>query len=65
MPAGEQETIFAGSPPGPTNENIVLTKLRPGQAVNMEVHAVKGVGKDHAKFSPVGEYPVRVTWARD
>jgi DNA-directed RNA polymerases I and III subunit RPAC1 len=55
VPAGEQETIFAGSPPAPTNPDIVLTKLRPGQGVNMELHAVKGVGKDHAKFSPVGE----------
>jgi DNA-directed RNA polymerase I and III subunit RPAC1 len=53
-PVGEQEEIFAGSRPGPTNGNIVLAKLRPGQSVNMEMHAVKGVGKDHAKFSPVG-----------
>lgn len=54
-PAGEQEDVFAGTPPGPINPNIVLAKLRPGQAINLELHAVKGVGKDHAKFSPVGE----------
>ena len=53
-PAGEQEEVFAGCPPAPINPNIVLAKLRPGQAINMELHAVKGVGKDHAKFSPVG-----------
>lgn len=53
-PAGEQEEVFAGKPPAPTNPNIVLAKLRPGQQINMELHAVKGVGKDHAKFSPVG-----------
>lgn len=53
-PAGEQEEVFTNNPPGPTNPNIVLTKLRPGQEVEMELHAVKGVGKDHAKFSPVG-----------
>ena len=54
-PAGEQEEVFAGNPPAPTNPNIVLAKLRPGQEVHMELHAVKGVGKDHAKFCPVGE----------
>lgn len=55
-PAGEQEEVFTGKPPAPTNLNIVLAKLRPGQQVNMELHAVKGVGKDHAKFSPVGTF---------
>lgn len=53
-PQGEQDTVFASNPPAPTNPNIVLAKLRPGQEVDMELHAVKGVGKDHAKFSPVG-----------
>ena len=55
-PVGEQVEIFAAKPPAPTNPNIVLAKLRPGQSVNMELHAVKGVGKDHAKFSPVGAF---------
>jgi DNA-directed RNA polymerases I and III subunit RPAC1 len=54
-PAGDQEEAFKDMPlPGPTNPDIVLAKLRPGQSVDMELHAVKGVGKDHAKFSPVG-----------
>jgi DNA-directed RNA polymerase I and III subunit RPAC1 len=53
-PAGEQAEVFADNPPEPINPNIVLVKLRPGQGVEMELHAVKGVGKDHAKFSPVG-----------
>ena len=53
-PQGEQGEIFASSPPRPTNENIVLAKLRPGQQISMELHAIKGVGKDHAKWSPVG-----------
>lgn len=54
-PAGDQPTVFEGlPPPGPMNPNIVLAKLRPGQSVRMELHAIKGVGKDHAKFSPVG-----------
>jgi len=49
---GEQGVVFAPRPPAPTNPNIVLAKLRPGQEVDMELHAVKGVGKDHAKFTP-------------
>jgi DNA-directed RNA polymerase I and III subunit RPAC1 len=56
VPAGEQEEAFAGKAPAPTNPNIVLVKMRPGQRVNMELHAVKGVGKDHAKFCPVGTF---------
>ena len=24
--------------------------------LDLKVHCVKGIGKDHAKFSPVGEY---------
>jgi DNA-directed RNA polymerase I and III subunit RPAC1 len=46
---------MAANPPVPTNPNIVLAKLRPGQEIDMELHAVKSVGKDHAKFCPVGE----------
>jgi DNA-directed RNA polymerase I and III subunit RPAC1 len=55
-PQGEQLEAFASQHPAPTNPNIVLAKLRPGQEVSMELHAVKGVAKDHAKFSPVGTF---------
>lgn len=51
-------SIFKDNPPGPTNLNILLAKLRPGQEIDMEMHAVKGIGLIHAKWSPVG------TWAR-
>ncbi|KIY44185.1 hypothetical protein FISHEDRAFT_51756 [Fistulina hepatica ATCC 64428] len=60
-PVGEQVSIFADRPPpGPTNPNIVLAKLRPGQEINMELHAVKGIAKDHAKFSPVATASYRL-----
>ncbi|KAF5382773.1 hypothetical protein D9615_003071 [Tricholomella constricta] len=59
-PAGEQEDVFAANPPAPTNPNIVLAKLRPGQEVEMELHAVKGVGKDHAKYSAVATASYRL-----
>ena len=53
-PQGEQGELFGSNLPRPTNENVVLAKLRPGQEISMELHAVKGVGKEHAKWSPVG-----------
>ncbi|KAH9485878.1 DNA-directed RNA polymerases I and III subunit RPAC1 [Psilocybe cubensis] len=59
-PAGDQEETFAAKRPAPINPNIVLAKLRPGQQINMELHAVKGVGKDHAKFSPVATASYRL-----
>ncbi|KAL4082088.1 DNA-directed RNA polymerase [Scleroderma yunnanense] len=59
-PQGEQAIVLAQNPPAPANRNIVLVKLRPGQEVDMELHAVKGLGKDHAKFSPVATASYRL-----
>ena len=61
VPQGEQEDLqaFKKKPPAPTNPNIVIAKLRPGQEMEMELHAVKNVGKEHAKWSPVGEQRFR------
>jgi DNA-directed RNA polymerase I and III subunit RPAC1 len=39
--------------------------LRQGQQIQLELHCVKGVGKDHAKFSPVATASYRLlpgTW---
>lgn len=33
-----------------------ITILKYFQEIDLKVHCVKGVGKDHAKFSPVGMY---------
>ncbi|KAI0073582.1 insert subdomain of RNA polymerase alpha subunit [Panus rudis PR-1116 ss-1] len=60
VPQGEQESAFARNPPAPTNKDIVLVKLRPGQEIDMEVHAIKGVGKEHAKWSPVATASYRL-----
>eukprot|EP00210_Caulerpa_lentillifera_P002725 g2605.t1 len=37
----------------PVHQDILLTKLRPGQAIELEAHCIKGIGKVHAKWSPV------------
>jgi DNA-directed RNA polymerase I and III subunit RPAC1 len=44
----------------PISEDILLAKLRPGQVIELEAHARKGVGKDHAKFSPVATASYRL-----
>ena len=51
-PQGEQEQRF---PDGirPVHDDILLAKLRPGQSIELEAHAYRGIGKDHAKYSPV------------
>ena len=44
----------------PIHEDILLAKLRPGQVIELEAHARKGTGKDHAKFSPVATASYRL-----
>lgn len=59
-PKGDQATTMGDRPPRPVAPDIVLAKLAPGQEVEMELHCEKGVGKDHAKFSPVATATYRL-----
>ncbi|KAL6304967.1 insert subdomain of RNA polymerase alpha subunit [Sparassis latifolia] len=60
QPQGDQEEMALAQPPAPTNKEIVIAKLRPGQEIQVELHAVKGVGKEHAKWSPVATASYRL-----
>lgn len=35
------------------HDDILVAKMRAGQCIDLEAHAVKGIGADHAKWSPV------------
>lgn len=58
VPQGDQADRFDTI--RPVHEDILLAKLRPGQWIELEAHARKGVGKDHAKFSPVATAAYRL-----
>lgn len=44
---------FSKNPIRPTHPDINIARLGPGQEIELEVHAIKGMGKEHAKWSPV------------
>jgi RNA polymerase Rpb3/RpoA insert domain len=50
--AASQEAAFA-APVAAVHPDILLCKLAPGQAIELEAHAIRGQGWDHAKWSPV------------
>ncbi|KAL8688987.1 MAG: hypothetical protein Q9218_005235 [Villophora microphyllina] len=60
--SGRQDQFFSGE----ENEirsvhpDILLAKMRPGQCIDMEMHCIKGIGGDHAKFSPVATASYRL-----
>jgi len=48
-----QEKAYKDDPPRPVDDKILLAQLKPGQEIECELYCEKGIGKDHAKWSPV------------
>ncbi|KAF2803207.1 putative DNA-directed RNA polymerase I and III subunit Rpc40 [Mytilinidion resinicola] len=59
-PTGQQISRFADDPVRAVNPDILVAKLRPEQKINMRMYAMKGIGADHAKFSPVATASYRL-----
>ncbi|TVU11115.1 hypothetical protein EJB05_44680 [Eragrostis curvula] len=49
----QSQKEISDKPLGVKFNDITIARLGPGQAIELEAHAVKGVGKVHAKWSPV------------
>jgi len=57
IPQGSQGDLMTAKP---VHDDILIAKLRPGHEIDLKMHAVKGIGKDHAKFSPVATASYRL-----
>ena len=56
LPRGDQKSWVNVDDPGPIDDeesHILLNKLHPGHELDIKLYAIKGIGRDHAKFSPV------------
>eukprot|EP00794_Sanderia_malayensis_P020214 gene20214-22190_t len=60
IPIGKQFKDYSATDIRPVHNDILIAKLRPGQEIDLKVHCVKGIGKDHAKFSPVATASYRL-----
>eukprot|EP00933_Yihiella_yeosuensis_P033972 TRINITY_DN27556_c0_g1_i1.p1 TRINITY_DN27556_c0_g1~~TRINITY_DN27556_c0_g1_i1.p1 ORF type:complete len:385 (+),score=66.59 TRINITY_DN27556_c0_g1_i1:49-1203(+) len=49
----KQEERYKDDPPRPVDGDILLAHLKPGQEFEVDCYCEKGIGKDHAKYSPV------------
>lgn len=61
-PVGRQLNVFTEQKGliRPVNPDILIAKMRPGQEIDLEMHCIKGIGADHAKFSPVATATYRL-----
>jgi DNA-directed RNA polymerases I and III subunit RPAC1 len=52
VPQGDQEERLGSNAIQVIEKDIQLLKLKPGQRIYAEFHCQKGIGKEHAKWSP-------------
>merc|ERR1712227_33204 len=60
VPISNQAELYQEDDIGPVLKDILLCKMRPGQELDVKMTAVKGLGQDHAKFSPVATASYRL-----
>ncbi|XP_007896447.1 DNA-directed RNA polymerases I and III subunit RPAC1 isoform X3 [Callorhinchus milii] len=60
VPIGNQADVLGQADIRPVHDDILIALLRPGQEIDVVMHCVKGIGKDHAKFSPVATASYRL-----
>jgi len=53
IPLGNQKKTFENNPLRPVHDDIIINKLRENQEIEAELYCEKGIGKTHAKWSPV------------
>jgi len=51
IPNGSQADRLTDA--GCVEDDILINRMRPGHEMDIKLYAVKGIGRDHAKFSPV------------
>ncbi|XP_038206560.1 DNA-directed RNA polymerases I and III subunit RPAC1 [Zerene cesonia] len=59
-PISNQASVHKDGDIGPVHGDILISKMRPGHELDLSLIAVKGIGKDHAKFSPVATATYRL-----
>lgn len=59
VPLGNQESLFI-DPIKPVHDDILLAKLAPREEISVQCVCFKGIGRDHAKFSPVATASYRL-----
>ena len=60
VPQGDQLEKFKDNPISVVHDDILIAKLGPGQEIDVQLHCEKGIGEDHAKFSPVATASYRL-----
>lgn len=53
LPRGKQAALYTEADVGSIHSDVLISKMRPGHELDLKLVAVKGLGRDHAKFSPV------------